>query len=78
MDDPGTVLTVRVGPEDAPAVGARMSISEERSAAGQYRVVGATLDADGPWVVTAVSLPDVDGAVDVCLARVTEGDAALP
>ncbi len=29
MDDPGTVLTVRVGPEDAPAVGARMSISEE-------------------------------------------------
>ena len=75
MNERDTVFTTHVGPEGAPAVGTRMAITEGRLPADHRRATDAAADPSGAWVVTHVDSLDMDGAIDVYLARVTEGDA---
>jgi hypothetical protein len=75
MNEQDTIFTTHVGPEGAPAVGTRMAITEGRSPADPPRATDAAADPSGAWVVTRVDSLDMDGAIDVYLARVTEGTA---
>ncbi len=75
MHEQDTMFTTHVGPEGAPAVGTRMAITERHSPADRRRATDAAADPSGAWVVTHVDSLNIDGAIDVYLARVTE-DAA--
>ncbi len=77
MREQDTVFTTHVGPEGAPAVGTRMAIAEGRLPADRRRATDAAADPSGAWVVTHVDALDVDGAIDIHLARVADGDAEL-
>ncbi len=70
MNKQDTIFTTHVGPEGAPAVGTRMAITEGRSPAGIGRATDAAADPSGGWVVMQVDSLDMDGAIDVHLARV--------
>ena len=76
MNEQDTVFTTHVGPDGAPSVGTRMAITEGRPPppADHCRATDAAADPSGAWVVTHVDSLDMDGAIDVYLARVTEGD----
>ena len=78
MDEQETVFSTHVGPEGAPVVGTRMAVTEERSPTGERRVTDAAADPVGAWVITRVSPPDADGAIDIYLARVADRDAGRP
>jgi hypothetical protein len=69
MKEQDTVFTTHVGPEGAPAVGTRMAIAEGRPPADHRRATDAAADPSGAWVVTHVDSIDMDGAIDVYVAR---------
>ena len=75
MNEQDTVFTTHVGPKGAPAVGTRMAITEGRAPVDRRRATDAAADPSGAWVVTHVESLDMDGAIDVYLARVIDGDA---
>ena len=75
MDEQDTVFSTHVGPEGIPAVGMRMAITEGRSDDGRPRATDAAADPGGAWVVTYVSPPDPDMAIDIYLTCVTGSDA---
>ncbi len=78
MDGQDTVFSTHVGPEGVPAVGTRMAITEGRAPDGRLRATDAAADPSGAWVVTRVSPPDQDGAINIYLSCVTERDAERP
>ena len=79
MHGQDTVFSTHLGPKGVPpAVGTRMAITEGRSPDGRPRATDAAADPSGPWVVTRVSPPDANGAIDIYLSRVAERDADRP
>ena len=78
MHEQDTIFTTHVGPEGVPAVGTRMAITEGHAPADRRRATDAAADPSGAWVVTHVDSLDMDGAIDIYLARATEGDVERP
>ena len=78
MDEQDTVFLTHVGPEGIPAVGTRMAITQGHSDDGRRRASDAAADPGGAWVVTYVSPPDPDRAIDIYLTCVTGSDAERP